>query len=117
MLIFSEHNVIRDPPFSRLDLISCRDVLIYMGPMLQKKVMLTFHYALNPGGFLFLGASETLGEIGRSFTVKSSRQKLYQRKIGNYVEDKSLRHYLFHSLKDCKRKVKKCRHMVFQFSD
>jgi two-component system CheB/CheR fusion protein len=88
MLIFSEHNVIRDPPFSKLDLVSCRNLLIYMGPVLQKKVMSLFHYALNPGGFLFLGTSETLGEIGRSFTTISSRQKLYQRKIGNYVVDK-----------------------------
>ena len=66
MLVFSEQDVIKDPPFSKLDLISCRNLLIYMGPELQKKLIPLFHYALNPGGVLFLGTSETVGE--RSWT-------------------------------------------------
>ena len=66
MLVFSEQDVIKDPPFSKLDLISCRNLLIYMGGDLQKKLIPLFHYALNPGGFLFLGTSETVGEFMRS---------------------------------------------------
>ena len=60
MCLFSVHSLIKDPPFSRLDLFSCRNVLIYLGPELQQKLMRLFHYALRPGGYLFLGPSETL---------------------------------------------------------
>jgi len=80
MLVFSEQNVIKDPPFSKLDLISCRNLLIYMGGELQKKLMPLFHYALNPGGFLFLGTSETVGEYMDLFAVIDRKLKLYQRK-------------------------------------
>ena len=80
MLIFSEQDVIRDPPFSKLDLISCRNLLIYMGGDLQKKLIPLFHYALNPGGFLFLGTSETIGEHDALFAVVDRKLKLYQRK-------------------------------------
>lgn len=80
MLVFSEQDVIKDPPFSRLDLISCRNLLIYMGEDLQKKLIPLFHYALNPGGFLFLGTSETVGEFGHLFSVLDRKSKLYQRK-------------------------------------
>jgi two-component system CheB/CheR fusion protein len=72
--------VIKDPPFSKLDLISCRNLLIYMGGDLQKRLMPLFHYALNPGGFLFLGTSETVGEFMDLFAVLDRRLKLYQRK-------------------------------------
>ena len=80
MLVFSEQNVIKDPPFSKLDLISCRNLLIYMGGDLQKKLIPLFHYALNPGGFLFLGTSETVGEFGDLFAALDRKWKLYQRK-------------------------------------
>lgn len=80
MLVFSEQDVIRDPPFSKLDLLSCRNVLIYMGGDLQKRLIPLFHYALNPGGTLFLGTSETVGEYGDLFAVVDRRMKLYQRK-------------------------------------
>ncbi len=80
MLIFSEQNVIKDPPFSNLDLISCRNLLIYMGEELQKKLIPMFHYALNPGGFLFLGTSETIGGFGDLFETLDRKAKLYQRK-------------------------------------
>ena len=60
MCIFSNHSVIRDPPFSRLDLISCRNLLIYLKPGLQGQVFPLFHYALRPGGYLFLGLSENI---------------------------------------------------------
>jgi two-component system CheB/CheR fusion protein len=80
MLIFSEQNVIKDPPFSKLDLISCRNLMIYMDGNLQKKLILLFHYALNPGGMLFLGTSETVGAFDNMFTTLDHKSKLYQRK-------------------------------------
>jgi len=80
MLVFSEQNVIKDPPFSRLGLISCRNLLIYLGGNLQKKLIPLFHYALNPGGFLFLGTSETVGEFCDLFPAMDRKQKIYQRK-------------------------------------
>jgi len=80
MLVFSEQDVIKDPPFSKLDLISCRNLLIYFGADLQKKLMPLFHYALNPRGILLLGTSEGVGESGELFTVIDRKSKLYQRK-------------------------------------
>ncbi len=80
MVIFSEQDVIKDPPFSKLDLISCRNLLIYMGEELQKKLIPLFHYVLNPGGFLFLGTSETVGDFTDLFGVVDRKLKLYQRK-------------------------------------
>ena len=80
MLIFSEQDVIKDPPFSKLDLITCRNLLIYLGSDLQKKLIPLFHYALNPGGMLFLGTSETVGEFGHLFATLDRQSKLYKRK-------------------------------------
>jgi two-component system, chemotaxis family, CheB/CheR fusion protein len=80
LLVFSEQNMIQDPPFSKVDLVSCRNLLIYMGGDLQKKIMPLFHYALNEGGFLFLGTSETVGEFGNLFAALDRKLKLYQRK-------------------------------------
>jgi two-component system CheB/CheR fusion protein len=80
ILVFSEQDVIKDPPFSKLDLISCRNLLIYMSGDLQKKLIPLFHYALNPGGMLFLGTSETVGEFGDLFSALDRKSKLYQRK-------------------------------------
>ena len=80
MLVFSEHDVIKDPPFSKLDLVSCRNLLIYMGTELQKKLISLFHYALVPGGMLFLGTSETVGEFADLFAVLDRKSKLYRRK-------------------------------------
>ena len=80
LLVFSEQSVIKDPPFSKLDLISCRNLLIYMGGELQKKLIPLFHYALNPGGFLFLGTSESVGDFSDLFTALDRKFKLYQRK-------------------------------------
>ena len=79
MVIFSEQDVIKDPPFSRLDMISCRNLMIYMGGDLQKKLIPLFHYALNPGGTLFLGTSETVGEFDDLFSALDRKLKLYQR--------------------------------------
>ena len=80
LLVFSEQDVIKDPPFSKLDLISCRNLLIYMGGELQKKLIPLFHYALNPGGLLFLGTSETVGEFVDLFSALDRKSKIYQRK-------------------------------------
>ncbi|MDO8454871.1 MAG: CheR family methyltransferase, partial [Sulfurimonas sp.] len=80
MLIFSEQNVIKDPPFSKLDLIVCRNLLIYMNADLQKRVIPTFHYALKEGGILFLGSSETIGEYGNLFTAIDHKTKIYESK-------------------------------------
>ena len=81
LIVFSEHDVIKDPPFSKVDLISCRNLLIYMDGDLQKKLMPLFHYAVNPGGFLFLGTSETPGDTPL-FAPLDRKAKLYQRKEG-----------------------------------
>ena len=95
MVIFSEQNVIKDPPFSRLDLISCRNILIYMSTELQKKIFALFHYALKPGGFLFLGFSETIGDCADQFAVFDKKAKLYRPKQGmNGVHQFSLGHNL-----------------------
>ncbi|MEP7306226.1 MAG: chemotaxis protein CheB [Acidobacteriota bacterium] len=80
MLVFSEQDVIKDPPFSKLDLISCRNLLIYMGAELQQKLIPLFHYALNPNGILFLGTSETVGEFADLFAGIDRKSKLYRRK-------------------------------------
>ena len=84
LLVFSEQDVIKDPPFSRLDLISCRNLLIYMGTELQKKLIPLFHYALKPEGMLFLGTSEGVGEFDALFSVIDRKAKLYRRETATY---------------------------------
>ena len=79
MLVFSEQNVLRDPPFSKLDLISCRNLLIYLNQDLQKQLIPLFHYALSPGGLLFLGTSESVGEFSDLFAPLDRRMSLYRR--------------------------------------
>ena len=76
MCVFARQDLAQDPPFSRLDLISCRNVLIYMGPVLQKKVMAIFHYALKPGGFLMQGKSESATGFAELFTVIDREHKI-----------------------------------------
>ena len=78
MLVFSKQDVTRDPPFSKLDLLSCRNLLIYLGPELQQKLISIFHYALRTDGALFLGTSETIGSSPESFGVLDRKAKLYQ---------------------------------------
>ena len=79
LLVFSEQDVIKDPPFSKLDLISCRNLLIYLGVELQQKLFALFHYALNPQGALFLGTSETVGEGGTLFAPLDRKWRLFLR--------------------------------------
>lgn len=80
MVIFAQHNVAKDPPFSKIDLISCRNLLIYLQPKLQKKIFATFSFALNSGGFLFLGPSESLLDFSEYFSCIDVKWKLYQYK-------------------------------------
>jgi two-component system CheB/CheR fusion protein len=79
LCVFARQDVTRDPPFSQLDLISCRNVLIYLGPVLQSRVLPIFHYALKPGGFLVLGNSETVGGFMDLFEVVDKQHKFYLR--------------------------------------
>jgi two-component system, chemotaxis family, CheB/CheR fusion protein len=77
--IFAKQNVAKDPPFSKLDLISCRNVLIYMGPVLQKRIIPIFHYGLNQNGFLMLGSSETVGAFTDLFASADKNAKIYSK--------------------------------------
>ncbi len=79
-VVFARHNLISDPPFSRMDLISCRNVMIYLEPSLQKKLLPAFHYALNPEGFLFLGGSESIGSFTELFAPVGKKEKIYGKK-------------------------------------
>ncbi|TWT98868.1 PAS domain-containing protein [Neorhodopirellula pilleata] len=79
-VLFSPHNLISDPPFSRQDLISCRNLLIYLGPHLQKKLIPLFHYALRPNGYLFLGPSESMSSHGELFRNIDTKHRISQRK-------------------------------------
>ena len=80
--IFSRHNILSDPPFSRIDLISCRNMLIYMEPVLQQQVMAILQYALKPGGYLWLGRSETAGASRALFDAEDARHKIFVRRPG-----------------------------------
>ena len=80
MIVFSVHNLIKDPPFSKMDLVSCRNLLIYMDTVLQKKILPLFHYAMNLEGILFLGTSESIGEFTDMFTPIDSKQKIFKRR-------------------------------------
>lgn len=79
MCVFAQHDVTKDPPFSQLDLISCRNVLIYLGPALQNRVLPIFHYALKPHGYLLLGTTETVGKVTDLFEVVAKQHRIYAR--------------------------------------
>jgi two-component system CheB/CheR fusion protein len=79
MIMFAPQNIIMDPPFTKLDLVSCRNLLIYLSPELQKKLLPLFHYSLNPGGFLFLGNAETVGNFTNLFAPLAGKTRLYRR--------------------------------------
>ena len=78
--VFARHDLAKDPPFSKMDLISCRNVLIYMEPRLQERVFATFHYALSPGGFLVLGTSESVGAASAFLAPLDEKHRIYSRK-------------------------------------
>lgn len=78
-ILFSTQNVIQDPPFTKLDLISCRNLLIYLTAELQRRLIPLFHYALNPSGVLFLGSAETVGGFTNMFSALDKKWKIYQK--------------------------------------
>ncbi len=80
LCVFAKQDLVSDPPFSRLDLISCRNMLIYLEPVLQKKVMPIFHYALNTNGFLMLGSSEGIGNAEDLFAIVDKKNRMYKSK-------------------------------------
>ncbi len=80
MCVFAHHNLLKDPPFSRVDLVSCRNVMIYLEPVLQKRALTTFHYALNEQGFLMLGKSESVISSTEMFTAAYNHEKIFRRK-------------------------------------
>lgn len=79
MIVFAVHNIISDPPFTKLDLLSCRNLLIYLAPPLQKRLLGLFHYALLPRGLLLLGNSESIGQNSDAFSTVDKKNKIFQR--------------------------------------
>ena len=90
MLVFAPQNVIKDPPFTKLDILSCRNLLIYLGPELQKKLLPVFHYSLKNDGILVLGTSESIGHSADLYSVLNKKFKLFQRKH----TDNKMRHLM-----------------------
>jgi two-component system CheB/CheR fusion protein len=89
LIVFAVHNLLTDPPFTKMDLVICRNLMIYLDAKAQQKVLSTFHYALNPGGLLWLGSSETTGGFEERFTSLDKKLKLFERD-----ETASVRPYL-----------------------
>jgi two-component system CheB/CheR fusion protein len=81
MIVFAPHDVIKDPPFTKLDFLLCRNLLIYLESELQKKLMNLFHYSLNAGGFMLLGSAEHINSQGRLFTTIDAKLKFYKRSV------------------------------------
>lgn len=78
MLIFADHDIVKQPPYGKIDLISCRNLLIYINPILQKKILTSLHFCLNLGGYLFLGPSESLGESKKSFIEVNKKWRIFK---------------------------------------
>jgi two-component system CheB/CheR fusion protein len=83
MCVFARHDLTRDPPYSRMDLISCRNLLIYLEPSLQEVVFATFHYALRPEGFLVVGSAETAGSSSALFSPIDDKHRIYSRNVAS----------------------------------
>jgi two-component system CheB/CheR fusion protein len=83
LCVFAQHNVLHDPPFSRMDIISCCNLMIYIDNSYQKKLLATYHYSLNPGGYLVLGKSESIQGSANLFSPVDKKVKIYQRKDTN----------------------------------
>ena len=79
-VVFAPHNLMRDSPFTKLDLITCRNLLIYLQPHAQKTVLSLFHFCLKPGGFLFLGSSESPGGLLDEFETIDEHAKIFRKK-------------------------------------
>jgi len=96
MVIFAMQNLIKDPPFSKLNLVSCRNVLIYMEQVLQKKIVPLFHYTLIPDGILFLGSSESIGEFTDLFSPLDTKWKIFKRRSVAINKDIEYPRIFFH---------------------
>jgi two-component system, chemotaxis family, CheB/CheR fusion protein len=94
MLIFAEQDLIRDPAFSKLDLITCRNLLIYLEPELQKQLLHLFHYALKPGGLLFLGTSESIGDFSNLFSPVDKKSKIFRRRNAGAFTNEAVGQFL-----------------------
>ena len=79
MIVFSKHDIIKDPPFLNLDMISCRNLLIYFNSELQRRILSIFYYALRYESLLFLGKSETIGTLTSLFTIVDNKAKIYRK--------------------------------------
>ena len=87
LIVFAHHNIIKDPPFSRLDFLVCRNFLIYLNPEMQKRLITLFHQVLRPGGFLFLGSAETVGLQSSLFAPVDKKWKIFSRQNGEHRSD------------------------------
>jgi two-component system CheB/CheR fusion protein len=94
MVVFAHHSLIKDPPFSRLDLLVCRNFLIYLNSDMQKRLISLFHQVLKPGGFLFLGSAESVGYQTGLFTVVDKKWKIYTRREGVHRADMQFPQYV-----------------------
>jgi two-component system CheB/CheR fusion protein len=98
MCVFAQHNVVSSPPFSRIDILSCRNLLIYMGSVFQEKIIPAFHYALKPDGYLMLGTAESIGKFADRFRLEDGKNKIYSKKstagwpLFDAADDKRVRH-------------------------
>jgi two-component system CheB/CheR fusion protein len=86
MVVFAVQSIIKDPPFTKLDLLCCRNLLIYLGPGLQKRLISIFHYSLKPGGILFLGTSEAIGQAHDRFAILDRKWKIYRREPMEFAD-------------------------------
>ena len=89
MIVFAHHNIIMHPPFTKVDILSCRNLLIYLDPVLQKKLLGMFYYSINSEGIMLLGSSETLGTQNHLFTAVDSKLKIFKRSLTNLVPELS----------------------------
>src|SRR5205085_1547092 len=81
LVLFAQHNLLKDPPFSHIDLVTCRNLLIYLNRSGQERAMHTFHFALNPGGYIFLGGSETAGDYSDLFVTADKESHIFQARV------------------------------------
>src|SRR5881394_1930854 len=88
-VVFARHNILRDPPFTKVDLISCRNLLIYLRTDAQRKVMALFHFALRPGGYLLLGTSEAIGDRDNVFETVNAKMRIFQKRGDSGVQIES----------------------------
>ncbi|AEU35191.1 chemotaxis protein CheB [Granulicella mallensis] len=91
LCVFARQDVTKDPPFSSLDLISCRNFLIYVEPELQERIISTLHYALNPSGFLLLGNAESAASYPQMFTPLNKKSKIYSKKVGDHRQQRTFK--------------------------